>query len=282
MKIGHFGTLYVVATPIGNLRDMSLRAVEVLKTVDRIAAEDTRHSLPLLQHFAINTPMVALHEHNEREYSLKLLEWLRQGESVALISDAGTPLISDPGLFLIREARKAGVTVVPIPGPCAVITALSVSGLSTNRFTFEGFLSARSSQRIKQLQALSHEQRTMIFYETPHRLLECLHDMQQVFGAEREVVIARELTKIYETILSGFFSELIERVTQDANQQRGEIVLLVAGKNRSVEEDDDISTDATLTILLDELPLKQAVELAARISGKRKNELYQRALQIKK
>jgi 16S rRNA (cytidine1402-2'-O)-methyltransferase len=281
MNINHFGTLYVVATPIGNLRDMSSRAIEILKSVNCIAAEDTRHSAPLLQHFAISTPVISLHEHNERERSAKLLEQLQRGESIALISDAGTPLISDPGYFLVNEVRRLGMKVVPIPGACAVIAALSVSGLPTDRFSFEGFLPAKSKHRLDKLQALQQEERTMVFYEAPHRILECLQDMQKIFGAERQAVIARELTKLYETIYGATLAELIEWVSNDANQQRGEIVLMIEGVQTKVEREEAISVDVLLKILLDELPLKQAVELAAKISGKRKNELYQQALKLK-
>jgi|SRR5579872_3622770 len=281
MNINHFGTLYVVATPIGNLQDMSPRAIEALKSVNCIAAEDTRHSAPLLQHFMINTVTIALHEHNERERAVKLLERLHRGESIALISDAGTPLISDPGYFLVREARKAGIRVVPIPGPSAVIAALSVSGLPTDKFCYEGFLPAKSKHRLEQLEQLKNETRTMIFYEAPHRVLESLQDMLQIFGSLREVVIARELTKIYETIHSAALVELIEWVKNDENQQRGEIVLMVKGSEIAPTAVDAISIDHILTTLLADLPLKQAVELTTKITNKRKNEIYQRALQLK-
>ncbi len=281
MNINHFGTLYVVATPIGNLRDMSLRAIEVLKTVDCIAAEDTRHSMPLLQHFLITTRVISLHEHNERERSTQLLEALQRGESIALISDAGTPLISDPGYFLVREARECGIKVVPIPGPSAIIAALSVSGLPTDRFSFEGFLPAKSKQRVAQLNSLQHETRTMVFYEAPHRVLECLADMQSVFGMKRQAVIARELTKMFETIHNAPLDELLEWVKRDANQTRGEMVLVVAGAEAKLTEENLVLAENILQILLEELPLKQAVELAAKISGKRKNELYQLALKFK-
>ncbi len=281
MNINHSGTLYIVATPIGNLQDMGLRAVEILKTVDCIAAEDTRHSLPLLKHFSINTPAISLHEHNERERGVKLLERLQQGESIALISDAGTPLISDPGYFLVREAKELGIRVVPIPGPSAVIAALSASGLATDRFVFEGFLPAKTKLRIERLEALRAEPRTMIFYEAPHRILELLEDMQKVFGQTRRAVIARELTKMFETIQSGILSELTAWVNADANQQRGEIVVLVEGEKELVSEGKKMAGHHILTILLEELPLKQAVELAAKITGERKNTLYQQALTLK-
>lgn len=282
MNINHFGTLYVVATPIGNLEDITARAITTLKSVACIAAEDTRHSAYLFSHFMINTPAIALHEHNERDRTVKLLERLQSGESIALISDAGTPLINDPGYFLVHEARKAGIRIVPIPGASAVIAALSVSGLPTDRFCYEGFLPAKSKNRLNHLELLRHEPRTLVFYEAPHRVLESLEDMLQVFGPLREVVIARELTKMYETIYSAPLSELVEFVKNDANQQRGEIVLMVKGAEVEATDADAISVDHVLTSLLTELPLKQAVELAAKITGKRKNEIYQRALQLTK
>jgi 16S rRNA (cytidine1402-2'-O)-methyltransferase len=260
---------------------MTPRAVQTLKSVECIAAEDTRHSAPLLQHFMIQTPTLSLHEHNEREKTSALLERLQQGESIALISDAGTPLINDPGFFLVREAREMGIKVVPIPGSCAIIAALSVSGLPTDKFCYEGFLPAKSRQRLHALETLCHETRTMIFYEAPHRVLESLQDMQTIFGANRQAVLARELTKLYETVLSGTLSSLIEQVKNDANQQRGEIVLMVKGADEKEKDSDALSIDSVLIPLLAELPLKQAVELTIKITGKRKNEIYQRALEIK-
>src|SRR3990167_5204473 len=194
MNINHFGTLYIVATPIGNLQDMSPRAIDTLKSVDHIAAEDTRHSRPLLQHFSISTPLFALHEHNERDRTDLLLTWLKEGKSIALISDAGTPLISDPGYFLVRRAREFNIRVVPIPGPSAMITALSAAGVATNRFSFEGFLAPKTKERLKQLELLRNETRTMVFYEAPHRVLDTLVDMQTIWGDERLVVVGRELT----------------------------------------------------------------------------------------
>jgi len=282
MNTDEAGTLYVVATPIGNLRDMTMRAIEVLKTVNYIAAEDTRHSASLLQHFLITTPTVSLHEHNERERTERLLTDLQRGQSVALISDAGTPLISDPGYFLVHRARELGVRIVPIPGACAAIAALSVSGLPTDRFSFEGFLPAKSKPRQQQLTALQRETRTMIFYEAPHRVLETLQAMQIAFGGARAVVLAREITKLYETIRAAPLAELINWVESDANQQRGEIVIIVAGAEQVTAETTADSSDDLLKILLTELPLKKAVEIAAKISAKRKNELYQRALEIQK
>jgi len=280
MNINSLGTLYIVATPIGNLQDISFRAVDVLKTVNCIVAEDTRHSQSLLQHFSIKTTTIALHEHNERERTAKLLERLQQGESIALISDAGTPLISDPGYYLVREAKLAGIRVVPVPGACAAIAALSVAGLPTDRFLFEGFLPAKSGARMQRLEALRSESRTMIFYEAPHRILDLLHAMQTVWGETRQAVIARELTKMFETIMPGSLAELITRVTEDTNQQRGEIVVIVEGMTvLSTEAEAD--AERVLTILLDALPLKQAVELATKITGQKKNDVYEAALQIK-
>lgn len=270
-----------MATPIGHLQDMTPRAVEILRKVDYIAAEDTRHSKPLLQHFLINTPLLSLHEHNERERTHELLTRLQQGQSVALISDAGTPLISDPGYFLVRETRKQGIKIVPVPGACAVIAALSVAGLATDRFIFEGFLPAKSKARLQHLMLLQAEPRTLIFYETPHRIVETLQDMETVFGSSRWAVIARELTKMYETIHHASLKELVAWVEQDENQQRGELVVLVEGAQPAADLTKEIAADHVLKILLAELPLKQAVELAAKLTNSRKNDLYQRALQIK-
>jgi 16S rRNA (cytidine1402-2'-O)-methyltransferase len=267
------GILYVVATPIGNLGDMSPRAVEVLQRADRIAAEDTRHSAGLMRHFAITTPMLSLHEHNERQKTELLLERLQGGECVALISDAGTPLISDPGYVLVREAHRQGIRVVPIPGPSALIAALSASGLATDRFCFEGFLAAKRGARRRQLEALQEEPRTLAFYETPHRILDSLADMADILGRERPAVLARELTKTFETVRHDTLGELLPWVRGDANQQKGEFVLLVQGAEpRSGGLDPEAQRIASL--LAAELPLKQAAALAASISGEKKNALY--------
>jgi 16S rRNA (cytidine1402-2'-O)-methyltransferase len=280
MNINSLGILYVVATPIGNLHDMTMRAIEVLKTVNCIVAEDTRHSQPLMQQYAIKTQMIALHEHNERERTLKLLERLQQGESIALISDAGTPLISDPGYYLVREARAAGIKVVPLPGACAAIAALCVAGLPTDRFIFEGFLPAKAGARLQRLERLSNESRTMIFYEAPHRILDLLQALLQVFGGERQVVLAREMTKMFETIKSDALSELIPWVQADTNQQRGEFVVIVAGM-QEVSSEVEQEMLRILGVLLESLPLKQAVELVSKITGQKKNEIYEIALQLK-
>ncbi len=267
------GILYVVATPIGNLGDMTPRAVEVLQQVDRIAAEDTRHSAGLMCHFGISTPLLSVHEHNERQKVGALLQRLGSGENIALISDAGTPLISDPGYVLVREAQLAGIQVVPLPGASALITALSASGLPTDRFSFEGFLPAKSGARRKLLESLVQEKRTLAFYESPHRILDSLADMEAVFGAERQAVVARELTKTFETIRHDKLGALLEWVRGDVNQQKGEFVLLVHGYEEASE---GLNPEACRIagLLAEELPVKQAAALAAKISGEKKNSLY--------
>lgn len=277
------GTLYVVATPIGNLDDISARALRILSEVALIAAEDTRHSARLLQHFGISTQLQACHEHNEREQGSRFIGRLQAGDDVALISDAGTPLISDPGYHLVRQARAAGVRVVPVPGACALIAALSAAGLPSDRFIFEGFLPAKMAARRARLELLREESRTMIFYEAPHRILECLEDMQQIFGAERLALLGRELTKTFETLKGLPLGELCPWVAGDSNQQRGECVVLVAGWEAPVG-DAQVSAEAlrVLDLLLAELPLKRAAALAAEITGVRKNLLYQVALERQK
>ena len=274
------GSLYVVATPIGNLDDISARALQVLRSVALIAAEDTRHSARLLQHFGIATPLAACHEHNERDQGGRFIARLQAGEDVALISDAGTPLISDPGYHLVRQARAAGVTVVPVPGACALIAALSAAGLPSDRFIFEGFLPAKAAGRRARLEQVREEPRTLIFYEAPHRILECLQDMQAVFGDERPALLARELTKTFETLKGLPLAELAAWVAADANQQRGECVVLVAGW-QAPEGEEAVSAEAlrVLDLLLGEMPLKRAAALAAEITGVRKNLLYQVALE---
>ncbi|MCF5708415.1 16S rRNA (cytidine(1402)-2'-O)-methyltransferase [Pseudomonas syringae] len=273
------GSLYVVATPIGNLDDMSVRALKVLREVALIAAEDTRHSSRLMQHFGISTPLAACHEHNERDEGSRFITRLLAGDDVALISDAGTPLISDPGYHLVRQARAAGVPVVPVPGACALIAALSAAGLPSDRFIFEGFLPAKAVGRRARLEQVKEEPRTLIFYEAPHRILECLHDMELVFGAERPALLAREITKTFETLKGLPLGELRAFVESDSNQQRGECVVLVAGWTPP-EDEDVIGVEARriLDLLLEEMPLKRAAALAAQITGVRKNLLYQVAL----
>lgn len=277
------GTLYVVATPIGNLDDMSARALKVLAGVALIAAEDTRHSVRLLQHFGIDTPLAACHEHNERDEGSRFITRLLAGDDVALVSDAGTPLISDPGYHLVRQARAAGVRVVPVPGACALIAALSAAGLPSDRFIFEGFLPAKTAGRRARLEQVKEEPRTLIFYEAPHRILECLQDMQAVFGDERPALLGRELTKAFETLKGLPLGELREFVAADPNQQRGECVVLVAGWTAPAGEQ-AVSHEAlrVLDLLLAELPLKRAAALAAEITGVRKNILYQAALDKQK
>ncbi|MBM7061608.1 16S rRNA (cytidine(1402)-2'-O)-methyltransferase [Pseudomonas sp. UL073] len=278
-----FGTLYVVATPIGNLDDIGARALKVLREVALIAAEDTRHSVRLLQHFGIETPLAACHEHNERAEGGRFLSRLQAGDDIALISDAGTPLISDPGYHLVRQARAAGVNVVPVPGPCALIAALSAAGLPSDRFIFEGFLPAKAAARRARLELVKEEPRTLIFYEAPHRILECLEDLALVFGGERQAVLARELTKTFETLKGAPLAELQTWVAADSNQQRGECVVLVAGWEAPVGEE-AVSAEAlrVLDLLLAEVPLKRAAALAAEITGVRKNLLYQAALERQK
>lgn len=274
------GTLYIVATPIGNLEDITNRALRILREVDLIAAEDTRHTTKLLQHFAINTSLKPCHDHNEREQQNYFVQLLLVGKNIALVSDAGTPLISDPGFHLVREAQQQGIKVVPIPGACAVIAALSAAGLPSDRFSFEGFLPAKSTARKNTLETLKEEPRTLIFYEAPHRLLESLQDLVATFGENRQAVLARELTKTFETIKNSTLAELTEWVKVDSNQQRGECVLLVEGWRTPEQADISQETVRVLKVLVAELPVKQAAALAAEITGERKNKLYQYALEI--
>ena len=272
------GVLYVVATPMGNLQDISLRALETLKNVSLIAAEDTRHSQRLLQHYQITTQVSSLHQHNERQRCQGLIERLQQGQSIALISDAGTPLISDPGYLLVAEVRAQGLPVVPIPGACALITALSASGLDTQAFSFLGFLPAKAGARLRQLQALQEESRTLIFYEAPHRILESLQAMLEVFGPQRQVCLARELTKTFETLLTLPLEQLLAQVASDPNQRKGEMVLLVAG----AEPSEGLSLEARqlLAALMEALPLKQAAQITAQHYGLKPKPLYQYGLQL--
>lgn len=269
--------LYVVATPIGNLQDMTPRAVEVLQQVELIAAEDTRHSARLMAHFGITTRLVSVHEHNERQRIESIVHQLQSGASVALISDAGTPLISDPGYVVVKGVREEGFKVVPVPGCVAFVTALSAAGLPTDRFAFEGFLPHKSSARVQYLKGVADDERTIVFYESPHRILASLKDMQAVFGGERTVGIARELTKTYETIHVDALTQLIEWMEADANQQKGEFVVMVHGA--AAEENQlDAKAKEVLDILLAELPVSQAASLAAKITGLKKKVLYQAAL----
>jgi len=273
--------LYVVATPIGNLSDISSRAIEVLKRVDLIAAEDTRHSFRLLNHLGIQKPMLSYHDHNEGQQTQNLLEKLKSGQVVALISDAGTPLISDPGYQLVRQAHENNITVIPVPGPCALITALSASGLPSDRFTFEGFLPSKQRARLACLEQLKNESRTVIFYESTHRIAASLEDMASVFGKDRRAVIARELTKTFETLRGDKLGLLCEWVNGDANQQKGEVVVLVRGADALPKDEARVEVEKVLSVLLEELPVKQAAQLAAKITGGKKNALYQLALEMK-
>lgn len=274
------GVLYIVATPIGNLQDMTLRAIDVLKTVDRVAAEDTRHTRKLFARFGIATPLLAVHEHNEREVCGRLLDRLAAGENIALVSDAGTPLISDPGFVLVRAARQAGIRVVPVPGPSALTAALSACGLPTDRFRFEGFLPARQAARRQRLQALCELDITLVCYESSHRILESLDDMVACLGAERRAVIARELTKTFESLTEGTLAELLAAFRADPERCRGEFVVLVEGAGQAAETL-DAGARHTLEVLAGELPLKRAAALASAITGVAKNRLYEYGLTLK-
>jgi len=275
------GTLFVVATPIGNLDDLSPRALQTLSRVALIAAEDTRHSSRLLRQHGINTATMSLHEHNEAQAAERVVQRLQAGEDVALISDAGTPLISDPGFNLLRVCRDLDLPVSPVPGPSAMIAALSVAGLPTDRFCFAGFLPRQSAARRERLQQLVEASETLVFYESCHRIGDSLDDLAAVFGPDRPATLARELTKVYETVLRGSLAELAERVAADADQQRGEIVLVVGGAPARVEAALPAEVERLLQLLVAELPVKQAAALAAQWSGLKRNALYQRAQAIK-
>lgn len=272
------GLLYVVATPIGNLGDMSPRAIEVLQSADLIAAEDTRHSGRLLAHFNIGTACVALHEHNERRAAPELVARMQAGAVIALISDAGTPLLSDPGYVLVRTAVDAGIVVLPVPGASAMLAALSVSGLATDRFVFEGFLPSRSGPRQRRLGEIRADTRTLLFYEAPHRLLETLTDMSAVLGGQRRAVLARELTKRFETVLHGSLEQLRDRLLA-GEEHRGECVLLVAGAAEADAGDEQVQR--ILEVLGEELPASKAAALAARITGRKRKPLYEQLLAMR-
>ena len=281
---GTCGVLYVVATPIGNLDDFSGRACMVLREADAVLAEDTRRTRVLLDRYAISTPTRAFHEHNEREDTPRLLARILEGKRFALVSDAGTPLVSDPGYVLVREARSHGVPVLCVPGPSALTAALSVSGLPTERFTFEGFLPARRSRRVRALEALVHETRTMVFYEAPHRIAGALADLRTVFGGEREAVVARELTKRFESVVSGRLDHLFAETESGRIPARGEIVVVVRGRASTVgapATGDGDAADAMLEAMLDErVTVRQAAAVAARVTGLSRNALYRRALAL--
>lgn len=276
------GTLFLVATPIGNLADLSPRAREALRTADLLLAEDTRHTSQLLRACGIERPpgsTESLHEHNERERAPGILGRLQSGATVALVSDAGTPLVSDPGAVLVREVARAGLPVVAVPGPCAAIAALSLAALPAERFAFEGFLPAKPAARRRALAALAGEARTLVFYEAPHRLHESLEDLAAAFGAGRVAAVAREITKRFETVYRGTLGELAARAAGDADMARGEIVLVVQGASGAVAAD-DVEADGILRVLLAELPVSQAARLAAQLTGRARKDLYDRALSL--
>ncbi len=273
------GTLYVVATPIGNRDDLSPRARQILESVGLVAAEDTRYSGQLLQSFGIGTPLTSLHEHNEADKLDCIIEQLQSGASVALISDAGTPLISDPGFQLLSRARLAGIRTIAVAGPCAAIAALSVAGLPTDRFTFEGFLPGKGSARRTRLAELHAEPRTMVFYEAPHRLVATLIDMVAAFGAQRDATISRELTKRFETNYYGTLAQLAARASDTAELSRGELVIVVAG-NPTPPAPALADSDRILATLCEELPAAQAAKLAARLTGTKRSEMYERAVSL--
>lgn len=274
----NYGILYIVATPIGNLNDITQRALNTFTSVDLIAAEDTRHSGLLLSHYGIKKPFFALHDHNEQQKAVVLVEKLTKGENIALISDAGTPLISDPGFHLVRHCHQAGIKVVPVPGACAAITALCASGIASDSFCFEGFLPAKTKSRCDKLTELENESRTLIFYESTHRILDTLSDMQKIFGAERYVVMAREITKTWETIHGEQLGNLIEWLNEDSNRIKGEIVLIVEGKPKDNKTELSSQSLKLLALLCQELPLKKAASIVAETFGYKKNALYQYGL----
>lgn len=275
------GQLYIVSTPIGHLSDITLRAIDTLKSVDWIAAEDTRHSHRLLSHYQITTPVFSLHEYNEDDRIQKILTHLSEGKSIALISDAGTPLISDPGFRLVRSVREAGFSVVPVPGPCAAIAALVASGLPTDRFVFEGFLPAKKSALQSYLTTLKQETRTLIFYESVHRIVNTLAVFCEVFGGERIATIARELTKTYETIKQGNLITLQDWLTADINQQKGEFVIVLQGASASELSVEEVELSRILKILLQSVTVKEAVQLACEITGLSRKIVYKVALALK-
>jgi 16S rRNA (cytidine1402-2'-O)-methyltransferase len=271
--------LYVIATPIGNLGDISARALEILRNVELIAAEDTRHSKALLSHYGIVTPLISLHEHNEAERVAEVIQRLQQGQSIALISDAGTPLLSDPGYMLVRAAHEHSIRISPVPGPSAITAALSAAGLPTHAFYFAGFLPARQKARCAQLQELSLLNCTVVIFESTHRILDLFADVVAQLGPEQKVVIARELTKRFETILSGTAAELLQKLKDDEDQQRGEFVVLLAFEEKPAISDRELQR--CLNVLLEELPVNQAAKLAAKLTGTNKNQAYELAVKLK-
>jgi len=273
------GILYIVATPIGNLSDMSARAIEILQKVELVAAEDTRHSKPLLNHFGVQTSVLAYHEHNEDQLTPKLIQRLLAGENIALVSDAGTPLLSDPGYRLVKAAHESSVKVSPVPGPCAAIAALSAAGLATDRFLFAGFSPHKQGARQSFYREFERQMATLVFYESSHRILAAAKDMLGVFGAERKVVIAREITKTFETIHSTQLGDLLSWLEGDTNQQKGEFVIVLEGSKTS-SDSIELNMKDTLRVLLEELPVKQASSLTAKITGIKKNQVYKAALEM--
>lgn len=278
----HLGRLAVISTPIGNLGDLSPRARDELAAAELVAAEDTRRTGQLLTTLGLSRPLVSLHEHNERERIDELLEKLRAGARIALVSDAGTPLLSDPGFELVRRVSQEGMSVVAVPGPSAITAALSIAGLPTERFSFEGFLPARLGERRARVAELATETRTLVFFEAPHRIAESLEDMAAGFGAARRAAVARELTKVFETVYRGTLAELAAQARSDANFTRGEITVVVEGAPRAEAGAPDAALDATLTVLLSELAPSKAAALAARLTGAKRNDAYARALELSK
>jgi len=272
--------LYVVATPIGNLADISERAQQVFEAVDVIAAEDTRHTKRLLNHLGVSKQLIAVHDHNESQAAASLIERLGQGQSVALVSDAGTPLIADPGFHVLKEVVQAGFNVVPVPGACAVITALCASALPTDRFIFDGFLPPKTGARQQYFQSILAQVRTLVVYESPHRIVASLADMESVLGEDKEIVLARELTKTFETFLRGTIAEVRAMVEGDNNQQKGEFVLMIRGALQAKKQDVSDEAIQLLKVLAEELPLKQAAALTAKATGFKKNKLYQIGLEL--
>lgn len=275
------GKLYVVATPIGNLADFSLRAIETLQQVDLVCAEDTRHARTLLQHHGITTHCIALHQHNEQQKAAELIQQIQQGRSIAIISDAGTPLISDPGMPVVALAQAAGISVSPIPGACALIAALSASGLAVTQFSFLGFLPRTSSARISLFKQQKNNTATWVFYESCHRIAACLNDLASVLPADQQIAVAREITKLHETIIKSSIADMLILFSQDSNMQRGELVIMVSGvkpdKNPDTLSEQQMNT---LQALLAECTIKTAVKLAVEITDARKKLLYQAALEL--
>lgn len=280
VPLSQAGTLYVVATPIGNLADLTERARHILATVDVIACEDTRHTSKLLQHLGVRKPLLSVHDHNERDRLQHIKTLLDQGQSIALVSDAGTPLISDPGYVLVQDLRQHHYRVVPIPGVSAIITALSAAGLPTDRFTFEGFLPHKSGAKREKLEAQAHDVRTLVYYEAKHRILDTLQVMAEVFGEDRLACVARELTKTFETFYHGTLPQILQQLQSDSDQQKGEFVVMVAGNSQPASAS-DIDSDKLFRLLLAELPPKKAAAIVAELTGQNKKDLYQVALQLK-